>query len=198
MSARRSCRIPWSACLPGTSAAPRSIACNRPCRASTPWNVPAPSAMATAPPSVQGSVLSASASRSNTWATDRSRSSALTTFLQSGGHEVVRLVRLPPASRAEIAWDPAAGLLERDRARGVRRGDPPGRRVPRCGPRDSCAAAAHPRQPSAIYQAALRRARRTATAPGGCWWRCRPSATMATSSARWTKRCRPAPASSPR
>ena len=36
----------------------------------------------------------------------------LTTFLQSGGHEVVRLVRLPPASRAEIAWDPAAGLLD--------------------------------------------------------------------------------------
>ena len=37
---------------------------------------------------------------------------ALTAFLESGGHEVVRLVRRPPAAPAEIAWDPAAGQLD--------------------------------------------------------------------------------------
>ena len=35
---------------------------------------------------------------------------ALTAFLESGGHEVVRLVRRPPAED-EIAWDPAAGQI---------------------------------------------------------------------------------------
>ncbi len=37
---------------------------------------------------------------------------ALTGFLESGGHEVVRLVRHPPASGAEILWDPAAGRID--------------------------------------------------------------------------------------
>ena len=37
---------------------------------------------------------------------------ALTAFLESGGHEVVRLVRRPPAAPAEIPWDPAAGQLD--------------------------------------------------------------------------------------
>lgn len=37
---------------------------------------------------------------------------ALTPFLQTGGHEVVRLVRRPPAVPDEIAWDPAAGRID--------------------------------------------------------------------------------------
>ena len=37
---------------------------------------------------------------------------ALTPFLQTGGHEVVRLVRRPPAVPGEIAWDPAAGRID--------------------------------------------------------------------------------------
>jgi uncharacterized protein (TIGR01777 family) len=36
----------------------------------------------------------------------------LVPFLESGGHEVCRLVRRTPAPPAEIAWDPAAGKLE--------------------------------------------------------------------------------------
>ena len=39
---------------------------------------------------------------------------ALSAFLESGGHEVVHLVRHPPASPAEIAWDPAAGQIDAD------------------------------------------------------------------------------------
>ena len=39
---------------------------------------------------------------------------ALAESLESGGHRVVRLVRRPPASAAEIAWDPAAGQLDAD------------------------------------------------------------------------------------
>lgn len=41
--------------------------------------------------------------------------SALTAFLTSGGHDVIRLVRRPPTSPDERRWDPAApasGLLE--------------------------------------------------------------------------------------
>ncbi len=37
---------------------------------------------------------------------------ALTAFLESGGHEVVRLVRGQPASDREIAWDPAGGAID--------------------------------------------------------------------------------------
>ena len=37
---------------------------------------------------------------------------ALTPFLESGGHDVVRLVRRPPASGREIAWDPVAGDID--------------------------------------------------------------------------------------
>ncbi len=37
---------------------------------------------------------------------------ALTPFLQTGGHEVVRLVRRLPAVPDEIAWDPAAGRID--------------------------------------------------------------------------------------
>ena len=37
---------------------------------------------------------------------------ALTAFLESGGHAVVRLVRRPPASAGEIAWDPTAGQID--------------------------------------------------------------------------------------
>ena len=43
---------------------------------------------------------------------------ALTAFLESGGHEVVRLVRRPPESRDEIAWDPAAGKIDADALEG--------------------------------------------------------------------------------
>ena len=43
---------------------------------------------------------------------------ALTAFLQTGGHEVVRLVRRPPAAPAEIAWDPAAGRIDADALEG--------------------------------------------------------------------------------
>ena len=43
---------------------------------------------------------------------------ALGAFLETGGHEVVRLVRRPPASPAEIAWDPAAGQIDADALEG--------------------------------------------------------------------------------
>ena len=43
---------------------------------------------------------------------------ALTAFLDSGGHEVVRLVRRVPRSAAEIAWDPAAGQVDADALEG--------------------------------------------------------------------------------
>ena len=43
---------------------------------------------------------------------------ALTPFLQTGGHEVVRLVRRPPASPTEVAWDPAAGRIDADALEG--------------------------------------------------------------------------------
>ena len=43
---------------------------------------------------------------------------ALTAFLESGGHEVVRLVRRAPESRDEIAWDPAAGKIDADALEG--------------------------------------------------------------------------------
>ena len=38
----------------------------------------------------------------------------LAAFLETGGHEVVRLVRRVPASEDEIAWDPAAGQIDVD------------------------------------------------------------------------------------
>ena len=38
--------------------------------------------------------------------------STLTVFLESGGHEVVRLVRRPPASDSEVAWDPTSGNID--------------------------------------------------------------------------------------
>ncbi len=37
---------------------------------------------------------------------------ALTAFLETGGHEVVRLVRGAPRGAGEIAWDPAAGTID--------------------------------------------------------------------------------------
>lgn len=37
---------------------------------------------------------------------------ALTPFLQTGGHDVVRLVRRPPADPAEIGWEPAAAQID--------------------------------------------------------------------------------------
>ena len=43
---------------------------------------------------------------------------ALTPFLESGGHDVVRLVRRPPESGREIAWDPAAGQVDADALEG--------------------------------------------------------------------------------
>jgi len=43
---------------------------------------------------------------------------ALTPFLESGGHDVVKLVRRPPASGREIAWDPAAGQIDADALEG--------------------------------------------------------------------------------
>lgn len=38
--------------------------------------------------------------------------SSLGKKLQTGGHEVVRLVRRPPTSSDEIGWDPAAGQID--------------------------------------------------------------------------------------
>lgn len=38
--------------------------------------------------------------------------SALVPHLRSAGHEVVRLVRRPPASPEEVSWDPAAGIVD--------------------------------------------------------------------------------------
>ena len=43
---------------------------------------------------------------------------ALAESLESGGHQVVRMVRRPPASTAEIAWDPAAGQIDADALEG--------------------------------------------------------------------------------
>ena len=43
---------------------------------------------------------------------------ALAPFLQTGGHEVVRLVRRPPEAPGEIAWDPAAGRIDADALEG--------------------------------------------------------------------------------
>ena len=43
---------------------------------------------------------------------------ALAAFLTSGGHDVVRLVRRPPAGPDEVAWDPAAGAIDADRLEG--------------------------------------------------------------------------------
>ena len=44
---------------------------------------------------------------------------ALATFLQSQGHEVVRLVRRAPAGADELFWDPAKGELDAGKMRGV-------------------------------------------------------------------------------
>ena len=43
---------------------------------------------------------------------------ALAEALQSTDHQVVRLVRRPPESAAEIAWDPAAGQIDADALEG--------------------------------------------------------------------------------
>lgn len=45
--------------------------------------------------------------------------SALVPALEAEGHEVVRLVRRDPHETAEIAWDPATGLLDRRALEGV-------------------------------------------------------------------------------
>lgn len=43
---------------------------------------------------------------------------ALAASLTSGGHDVVRLVRRPPAGPDEVPWDPAAGAIDADRLEG--------------------------------------------------------------------------------
>jgi uncharacterized protein (TIGR01777 family) len=43
----------------------------------------------------------------------------LSAKLEEGGHQVVSLVRRPPASAAEIGWDPSKGLSEPDSAEGL-------------------------------------------------------------------------------
>src|SRR5690349_4524614 len=45
--------------------------------------------------------------------------SALVDFLRAGGHEVLRLVRRPPATAADIRWDPDEGELEAPRLEGI-------------------------------------------------------------------------------
>jgi uncharacterized protein (TIGR01777 family) len=45
--------------------------------------------------------------------------SALVPALEAQGHEVVRLVRREPQTRAEIAWDPAAGSLDAGALQGI-------------------------------------------------------------------------------
>jgi uncharacterized protein (TIGR01777 family) len=45
--------------------------------------------------------------------------SALVPVLEADGHEVLRLVRRPPAAAGEIAWDPAAGTIDRVGLAGV-------------------------------------------------------------------------------
>lgn len=44
---------------------------------------------------------------------------ALTAFLESGGHRVIRLVRRPPRHDGEAMWDPARDLIEADALRDV-------------------------------------------------------------------------------
>ena len=44
---------------------------------------------------------------------------ALGTSLEGGGHQVVRLVRRPPESAGEIAWDPAAGRIDAQALEGI-------------------------------------------------------------------------------
>ena len=92
---------------------------------------------------------------------------ALTAFLESGGHAVVRLVRRPPASAGEIAWDPDRRADRRGCAGRVRRGDPPGGGEHRRRPLDRGAQAPHPGEPRRVDRAALRRARRAAPATRG-------------------------------
>jgi uncharacterized protein (TIGR01777 family) len=45
--------------------------------------------------------------------------SALTAFLTTGGHRVLRLVRRPSRGEGEVAWDPAKGTLEAHRLEGI-------------------------------------------------------------------------------
>lgn len=45
--------------------------------------------------------------------------SALAAFLATGGHRVLRLVRRAPAAPDEVAWDPAAGTVDRTALEGV-------------------------------------------------------------------------------
>jgi hypothetical protein len=45
--------------------------------------------------------------------------SALVALLQSGGHEVLTLVRRPPKHVGEIAWNPAAGTIDAAKLEGV-------------------------------------------------------------------------------
>ncbi|MGH3065965.1 MAG: TIGR01777 family oxidoreductase [Gaiellaceae bacterium] len=45
--------------------------------------------------------------------------SALVPALEAAGHDVVRLVRRPPTSAAELQWDPAAGTLDARALAGV-------------------------------------------------------------------------------
>src|SRR5262245_60315536 len=44
---------------------------------------------------------------------------ALAEMLASAGHDVVRLVRGAPRGEREIAWDPRAGSIDRERLEGV-------------------------------------------------------------------------------
>ena len=44
---------------------------------------------------------------------------ALSAKLEESGHQVVSLVRRPPASAAEIGWDPSQGLSEPESAEGL-------------------------------------------------------------------------------
>ena len=98
---------------------------------------------------------------------------ALTHFLTTGGHRVVRFVRgatgagrppVPPTPTS-CSWDPQAGFPAPDRVPATRRGDPPRRRRRRRPPLDAAADGADPRQPRPGHGDARPRPRRPAPSP---------------------------------
>lgn len=86
---------------------------------------------------------------------------ALTAFLESGGHEVVRLVRRQPASGHESPGTRSEAGSTGPRWKGSTRSSISPARTSAL---DGGAATAHPRKPRRIDRAALRRARRASAA----------------------------------
>ena len=88
---------------------------------------------------------------------------ALTHFLASGGHRVVRFVRGAAGDSPDaVAWDPRSGFPVAGARPRARRRDPSRRRRRRRSALDAAAHGADPRQPRAGHGDAVPRARRPA------------------------------------